>query len=107
MFSRIIDPVAVANTEVEADEVVFEGKRFVLSGNFTHGSKSDIECMIVDHGGEVTSSVSGKVSYVVVGGEGSEAYACGSYGSKVKKAMALQDQGKSIRIIEESQLGFW
>lgn len=107
MFSRIIDPVTTASTENDADEVAFEGKRFVLSGNFTHGSKSDIETMIVERGGEVSGSVSGKVSYVVVGGEGSEAYACGSYGSKVKKAMALQDQGKPIRIIEESQLGFW
>ena len=49
-------------------------------------------------------AVSGKTSYVVVGSLGSDAYAYGTYGTKVKKAMELQEQGKPVRIITEDQL---
>ena len=59
---------------------------------------------IVSRGGEVAGNVSGKVAYVVVGGEGSSDYAYGNYGSKVKKAMDLQAKGKPIQIIAETDL---
>lgn len=47
--------------------IEFEGKRFVLSGDFLHGSKSDAGAYIEGKGGEIANSVSKKVSYVVIG----------------------------------------
>lgn len=102
LFSQIVDPVSAEASEHDA--VVFEGRRFVLTGNFEHGAKSDVERYITDRGGIIAGSPSKKVSYVVVGGCGSEAYAMGSYGTKVKKAMDLQAKGVPIQIISEREL---
>lgn len=100
LFNKIIDPTS----ERSDASIVFTGSKFCLSGDFTHGAKSQIEELILDQGGEIAKGVSGKVSYVVVGGEGSEQYAFGNYGTKVKKAMELQDKGKPIQIITEDAL---
>lgn len=87
-----------------ASGIVFEGRRFVLTGEFSHGSKPEVGSYIEERGGEVSENVSGKVSYVVMGSLGSDAYAYGKYGKKVEKAMELQDAGKAIQIITEEQL---
>lgn len=100
MFDRVIDPTA---DTCEAS-IKFVGSKFCLTGDFTHGSKSDIESEIVSRGGEIAKSVSVKVSYVVVGGQGSAQYAFGNYGTKVKKAMELIEKGKPIQIITEDVL---
>lgn len=102
IFSRVVDP-----TSADASDrgmVEFEGRKFVLTGNFEHGSKDDVERFITERGGLIAGSPSGKVSYVVVGGCGSEAYAMGTYGTKVKKAMDLQAKGAPIQIIQECEL---
>lgn len=99
LFDKIVNPM---NSSCKA--ISYEGKKFVLSGNFTFGEKSDVEAVIKERGGEVVKGVSGKVSYVVVGNEGSDKYANGEYGSKVKKAMELQSKGKPVQIIMESDL---
>ena len=54
-------------------------------------------------GASVKNSVSGKTDYVIVGGYGSNDWACGNYGSKVKKALELQSKGKDIKIIKEEE----
>ncbi len=99
LFERIIYPM-----EESTSEVIFADRKFVLSGDFTFGSKSEVETVIRERGGEIAKNVSGKVHYVVVGSKGSEAYAHGNYGTKVKKAMELQDKGKPIQVITESHL---
>ncbi|MDO4428528.1 MAG: exonuclease domain-containing protein [Atopobiaceae bacterium] len=102
LFARVVDP-ASAESEEHSD-IEFEGRKFVLTGNFEHGSKDDVERFITERGGLIAGKPSGKVSYVVVGGCGSEAYAMGSYGTKVKKAMDLQAKGAPIQIIQECEL---
>lgn len=102
LFSRIVDPVSAEARGHGSIE--FGGRKFVLTGNFEHGAKSDVERYITERGGAIAGSPSGKVSYVVVGGCGSEAYAMGSYGTKVKKAMDLQAKGTPIQIISEREL---
>lgn len=84
--------------------IEFEGKSFVLSGDFLHGSKKDVEAFIVSKGGEVAKGVSKKVSYVVIGDAGSERYAFGNYGSKAKKALELKSKGVPIDVVHESDL---
>ena len=39
-----------------------------------------------------------------MGGCGSEAYSLGSYGTKVKKAMELQEKGVPVKVINECDL---
>ena len=82
------------------------GKAFVLTGDFEiDGGKATAAEMIKAAGGEVKSGTSRKVSYVVVGGLGSDAWAFGGFGQKVKKALDLTLTGKAdIRVVTEKAL---
>lgn len=96
---------SIINPDNNEGEIEFQGRHFCLTGDFLSGSKKDIANEIEAHGGTVRNNVSKKIDYVVVGGKGSDQYAFGSYGTKVKKAMELQDQGCSIQIVYEDALG--
>jgi DNA polymerase-3 subunit epsilon len=97
-FSRILHPAQ------DTSAVAFADKAFVLTGDFKHGMKPDIAALIESHGGIVKSGVTKKTDYVVIGSYGSERYNHGTYSTKVKKAMELQEQGNSVQIISESIL---
>lgn len=114
LFARLLDPTAtppsaagstVPSGVAEANGPLnVAGKAVVLTGGFKFGEKADVMSYIVEHGGEVKSGVSRKVDYVIQGERGSEAYAFGNYGTKIRKALELQDQGCPIRVVKESQL---
>ena len=91
---------SVINPGTDRGGVEVSGKSFC----FLAGSRRDVAGAIEARGGAVCNGVSKKVDYVVVGGKGSDQYAFGSYGTKVKKAMELQDGGCPIRIIYEEAL---
>lgn len=82
------------------------GKAFVLTGDFEiDGGKATAAEMIKAAGGEVKSGTSRKVSYVVVGGLGSDAWAFDGFGQKVKKALDLKLTGKAdISVVTEKAL---
>ncbi len=82
------------------------GKAFVLTGDFEiDGGKATVAEMIKAAGGEVKSGTSRKVSYVVVGGLGSDAWAFDGFGQKVKKALDLKLTGKAdIVVVTEKAL---
>ena len=98
MINKILHPVD-ADTGIQ-----YEGSAFCLTSNFTHGTKEEIGAMIESRGGSIAKGVSKKVQYVVVGGAGSEKWAFGNYGSKVKKALELIEQGCGIQIVGEDGL---
>lgn len=99
LFNRILDPVVKNDIIVDFNET-----SFALSGNFNYGSKEDVQDVIRDNGGVIRDSVSKKCDYVVVGGKGSKDYAFGSYGTKIRKAIILQQQGHHIQVIHEDCL---
>jgi DNA polymerase-3 subunit epsilon len=82
----------------------YSGKKFCLTGDFVHGTKTDVEKHINALGGECVKGVSKKCDFVVIGGLGSDKYKYGNYGSKVKYAMELKDDGFPIMIIQEDEL---
>jgi DNA ligase (NAD+) len=43
------------------------GKKFVVTGVFTHYTRDGIKSAIESHGGQIVGSVSAKVDYVVAG----------------------------------------
>ncbi|MEN6386940.1 MAG: NAD-dependent DNA ligase LigA [Phycisphaerales bacterium] len=67
----------------------FEGKTFVVTGTLENFKRDEIEQMIKDNGGKVTSSVSKKTDYVLAGSEA---------GSKLEKANAL-----GVKVIDEKE----
>jgi DNA ligase (NAD+) len=84
---------AGVNTEMEAADLkdnAFAGKQFVLTGKLETLSRDEAKALIESRGGRVTSTVSKKTDYVVVGEDS---------GSKLDKATAL-----GIRIIDEQVL---
>lgn len=95
LFDELFNPVKKANELT----ISFEGKEFCLSGDFSHGSKKDVENYISSNGGTVVANVRKKTNYVVVGSYGSAAYSNGNYGTKVKKAMEI-----GVTVITEKQL---
>lgn len=102
LFQEVTNPVesgAVAPATLDLD-----GKVFCLSGDFQHGAKKEIAKWLEQMGGTAKGAVSKKVDYLIVGGCGSDAWAAGNYGSKIKKAMELQQKGASIQIIKECDL---
>lgn len=95
IFEEINNPIKALNESI----VTFENKSFCLSGNFNYGAKSKVEEYICSKGGTIDKSVKKKTDYVVVGASGSDAYANGNYGTKVKKAME-----NGITVLKENQL---
>ncbi|MEG0834691.1 MAG: exonuclease domain-containing protein [Christensenellaceae bacterium] len=98
MIDRILHLVDM-NTRIQ-----YDGSAFCLTGNFMHGNKEEIGAMIESRGGSVANGVSKKIQYVVVGGAGSEKWAFGNYGSKVKKALKLIEQGCALQVVGEESL---
>lgn len=79
---------------------IFE-KHCCVTGDFEHGSRSEIETYIVDHGGICDKCVKKATDYVIVGAKGSEAWKLGNYGGKIKKAIEYANNGIDIEIVEE------
>ncbi|KAJ2726231.1 DNA replication factor C complex subunit Rfc1 [Coemansia sp. Benny D115] len=78
-----------------------EGLKFVVTGEFSGMSREQITDLIKTFGGQVTSAVSGKTSYLVVGDEPGS--------GKVKKAKAMKTrclyEHHLIELIESSKDG--
>lgn len=99
LFSRITDPVG----QTECGCFAICGKVFCLTGEFKAGSRNQVEAYFVAQGGIAGKSVTKKTDYLIVGEFGSDMWSSGNYGSKVKKAMELQEKGCSIVIVKEGE----
>ena len=62
------------------------GLKVVLSGNFSRGSKDSIAAELEAQGAVIQSSVGKKTGLVLVGSFGNDAWASGTYGTKIKKS---------------------
>ena len=97
---KILNPVENSNNKCECINV--GGKNIVLSGEFSFGSKSQVSDLLVSKGAIMQNTVSKKTDIVLVGNKGNDAWIAGNYGTKIKKAMELQNAGANILIIKES-----
>ncbi len=98
LFSRYVNP---ADAQPTPANIEIDGKSFVLTGDFSYGSKDEVAQYIEQHGGTVKSGVTKTLDYVVIGSLGSSKWGMGTYGSKVAKAMEWQDKGSAVQIIKE------
>ena len=96
-FQEFTNPVGSS----ENTKIVFRNHHFVLTGDFDHGTRSEVEEYIRERNGIVDNTVKKCTNYVVVGSAGSDFWANGNYGTKVKKALELKDKGQPIEIITE------
>lgn len=94
------------STQLGLDDQVsinFAGSAFCLTGDFVFAPRAHCHEQIVKRGGLVKTSVSKKVSYVVIGSLGSAEWSHGSFGLKVEAAMNLKAKGVPIAVIREDQ----
>lgn len=95
---------AFINPHTDAAEVEFTGKTVCLSGEFNYGSKKQVEELLSEKGAILAKSVTGKLDVLILGEAGSAAWKYGNYGSKYEKACQLNENGKSIVIVKESDV---
>lgn len=85
MITRLLHEIqptfTISRTQEETSEISkLAGKSFCVTGGFEGISRDEIHAMIEQHGGEVRSSVSAKLDYLIVGSDA---------GSKKSKAEEL------------------
>lgn len=91
-------------TELAYDEraaLEFTGRVFCLTGAFVYAPREACADEVMKRGGLVSSGVSKKVHYVVVGSLGSPEWKHGSWGTKIDKAVALRESGVPIAVVRE------
>lgn len=82
----------------------FSGKNVCLSGEFTYGTKKQVEEYLIRLGGIPVGSVTSKTDILILGEAGSSAWKYGNYGSKYEKARQLIAKGKNVIIIKERDI---
>ncbi|RIK45778.1 MAG: NAD-dependent DNA ligase [Chloroflexi bacterium] len=87
----------------EVETLQFREARFCLTGNFVFAPRSVCAEAIERRGGLVSSSVSRKTHYVVVGGLGSPEWKHGSFGTKIEQAMKLKREGAALLVVHEDR----
>ena len=76
----------------------------LLCLEFNYGSKKQVEDFLCAQGAVIAKSVTGKLDVLILGEAGSSAWKYGNYGSKYEKACQLNEKGKKIVIVKESDV---
>ncbi len=107
IFNQFVKPLQAQDSGIDSaiiTEIDLCGKVCCLTGSFDHGAKADIKAVIACKGGTCAAGVNRSVDYLIVGGQGSADWKFGNYGSKVSKALEMQEKGHGIRIVSENVL---
>lgn len=99
IFDQFLNP-----SQTCACGIHLSGKICCLTGDFSRGTKADVEKHIENCGGFCIPGITREVDYLIVGGQGSEAWIYGNYGTKVKKALQMQEKGHRIQIVGEDMI---
>lgn len=84
-----------------APELAWEGRTFVFTGVMAYGLRKDCEQLVIERGAATTSAVSRKVHFLVIGSIGNDQWLNSTYGTKIKKAVELRENGAPIALISE------
>lgn len=82
-------------------EIVFEGRKFCLTGKFSYGKRGRCEDEVRNRGGICQSSPGKTTDYLVIGSYAEGAWIQSAYGRKIEKAVALRADGLPVRIVSE------
>ncbi|ACY16611.1 BRCT domain-containing protein [Haliangium ochraceum] len=80
----------------------FEGRVYVLTGQFAFGSREHCEHAIFARGGLVRQRITQQTDVLVVGTFGSRDWVQSPYGRKIEKAIAYRDAGQPLAIVSEA-----
>ena len=82
-------------------EIVFPGKRFLLTGKLTMCTRKTAQQMIKDRGGLVAKNPSSTLDYLIVGDEGNVNFQFARYGRKIERVLNLKSDGCEILVVNE------
>jgi len=96
VIQKLLDAGVKPSVPKQKSSGLFEGKIIVVTGTLKNFSRSEVEEVIKDNGGKVSSSVSEKTSFVIAGE---------TPGSKLDKARQLKvkviDENEFLRLIQK------
>ncbi|ENC7115876.1 BRCT domain-containing protein [Salmonella enterica] len=103
--SGVVDGLAT-RLPIDVDVTLsVEGQTFCLTGVFVAGKRSIVEAAIQKAGGFISSDVTKKIDYLVIGILSSRDWRFTSHGRKIEKAVNYRDTGGvNIKIISEEML---
>lgn len=102
IFKEFLCPVEAKSAHL--DKIDFANKTICLTGEFETGSKTEIGDRLVVLGAYINQTVTKAVDFLIVGEKGSQAWYCGNYGTKIKKALEMQEKGHRIQILRENDI---
>jgi NAD-dependent DNA ligase len=85
----------------KVSSITFEGASFCMTAEFLFGPRTICEAATVKRGGVISKGVNKRLTYLVVGGLGSDEWKHGSWGTKIDKAMKHKRNGVPLQIIHE------
>ena len=101
LFAR----VTVADAEQCVEETPLTGKYYVLTGEFAYGDRQQVQARLNAMGAVSQNNVTRKTDVLIVGSHGSDAWTAGTQGTKMKRALEMQEKGHPIRILREEEAG--
>ena len=102
--TAIKNPFGIMGVCAFMPRITFDMCVFCLTGKFKK-PRAAVEQMIVERNGEVRTTMTSNVDYLVVGQDGSPHWAYKCYGRKIHNAMDLRRQGYRVKLVAE--VDFW
>jgi NAD-dependent DNA ligase len=84
-----------------APELAWPDHTFVFTGVMAYGPRKDCELLVTARGGSTSNTISRKVNFLVIGSIGNEQWLNSTYGTKIKKAVELRENGTPIALVSE------
>ena len=103
LMDRLLEHVTILEPQSNTAGGPFAGQSFVFTGKLRSLQRKEAQRMVVARGGETPNGVTTDLTWLVVGGEGSQVSDDAIKGSKLKKAEMYKEKGSKIRIISETR----
>jgi hypothetical protein len=112
-FTAVLDDKTIVSPSVKQGEsliglcavcpdIEFSGTKFCFTGASTKHTRSELFSTVKRLGGEVVTSVTATVNYLVIGADGNPCWAYACYGRKVEKAVEMRKAGARLLLVHEN-----
>ena len=105
LASGVVDGLSTKLPLDNTAEVSVENKTFCLTGVFLAGKRAHVEDLIKRNNGLISSGITKKIDFLVIGTLSSRDWKFSSHGRKIEKAVSYRDdEGAKLKIISEEML---
>ncbi|HGL6854416.1 TPA: BRCT domain-containing protein [Citrobacter koseri] len=105
LASGVVDGLSTKLPLDNTAEVSVENKTFCLTGVFLAGKRAHVEDLIKRNNGLISSGITKKIDFLVIGTLSSRDWKFSSHGRKIEKAVSYRDdEGAKSKIISEEML---